>query len=110
MATTSMDKGITWSSSKAMFKQKGSFLRNPPILSEDGSTWILPMYFTPNGMSGVSTQYSVIVSSHDGGRSWQKPTTVAKRVSSNVYALFFGCMSSPSRFLRTPLFLFLFNS
>jgi len=68
----SNDGGATWGAPKVLFTENGAFVKNQLIQSKDGSEWLLPMYYTPDGFLGHETQYSVIKRSADGGRTWQE--------------------------------------
>ncbi|WP_020576558.1 sialidase family protein [Actinopolymorpha alba] len=60
------DNGETWTQPEILFKEPGIFLRNPPLLLDDGS-WLLPCYYCrPTG------ERSVVKISEDQGRSWQE--------------------------------------
>lgn len=62
----SSDSGRTWGEPEVLFHDPGIFLRNPPVLSEDG-TWVLPVYHcTSNG------HHSAVRLSTDRGRTWEE--------------------------------------
>ncbi len=44
----SEDGGRTWGEPRVLFPEKGTYLRNQPILSYDRSEWLLPLYHTPH--------------------------------------------------------------
>lgn len=66
LARTSDDHGMTWSEPRILFPGPGFFLRNPPLIFDDGS-WLLPSYLcTPAG------EHSLVAISSDGGGTWSE--------------------------------------
>lgn len=70
---TSDDVGQTWTTPRPLFKQPGSFIRQPPVLISK-KAWLLPMYYTPGrGITdGAESNYSAVKITSDGGNSWKE--------------------------------------
>jgi predicted neuraminidase len=92
VARTSADAGRTWSEPRVLLAEPGAFVRNPPLILDDG-TWLLPAYHC-----GAGGDTSVVRLSADGGRTWaghQVPgsgdlvqMTIARRPDGRLLALF----------------------
>jgi predicted neuraminidase len=68
----SEDYGETWSKIEDLFDEKGIFVRNPPIVLDDGDI-ILPAYYCLKSETGfLGEDYSVIKHSKDKGRTWSE--------------------------------------
>ena len=69
---TSTDNGHTWTPTKPLFTQPGSFDRQPAVVS--GKEWILPIYYTPSRgiISGAENNYSAMKITSDGGAHWKE--------------------------------------
>ena len=67
------DAGRTWTLPQPLFKQPGSFIRQPPILMST-KDWLLPMYYTPGRdiTHGAEKNYSAIKITSDGGKEWKE--------------------------------------
>lgn len=74
----SYDLGYTWTTPKPAFEQgaNGAFTRNQLMWSMDGSTLLLPMYYTPNGFSDMGSHYCTMRMSTDNGASFPKEQEV----------------------------------
>lgn len=64
VARTSGDGGRTWSAPRVLLPEPGSWVRNPPIVLDDG-TWLLPAYHC-----AAAGDRSVVHVSTDGGGTW----------------------------------------
>eukprot|EP00873_Tetraselmis_striata_P045340 jgi/Tetstr1/465604/TSEL_010251.t1 len=62
---------------EVLFEQPGAFLKNAPLLAADNSTWLLPMYHTPRGFHDAGSQWSQMLRSADGGRTWGEGVIMA---------------------------------
>lgn len=51
--------------------QKGPFTRHKMVLSEK-NTWLLPVYYTPNGYRDYAEHYTELLESKDGGETWTR--------------------------------------
>jgi len=69
---TSSDNGYTWTKTKPLFTESGSFDRDPLVIS--GDEWILPMYFTPSRgiITGAENNYSAMKITNDKGAHWKQ--------------------------------------
>ena len=69
---TSSDDGRTWTPTKPLFSQPGSYDRHPVVVS--GKEWILPMYYTPSRgiIAGAESNYSAMKITGDGGEHWRE--------------------------------------
>lgn len=66
----SRDNGYTWSEEELLFDTPGSFIRNPPIIFDDGEI-VLPAYYCKKSDAGfLSNDYSVVKISSDNGLTW----------------------------------------
>jgi predicted neuraminidase len=67
------DGGQTWASPRPLFKQPGSFIRQPPVLISN-KAWLLPMYYTPGHSitNGAESDYSAVKITSDGGKRWRE--------------------------------------
>eukprot|EP00192_Tetraselmis_astigmatica_P004589 CAMPEP_0117655368 /NCGR_PEP_ID=MMETSP0804-20121206/4242_1 /TAXON_ID=1074897 /ORGANISM="Tetraselmis astigmatica, Strain CCMP880" /LENGTH=479 /DNA_ID=CAMNT_0005461715 /DNA_START=264 /DNA_END=1703 /DNA_ORIENTATION=- len=74
----SKDGGKTWDGLRTLFSAPGAFLKNHPLRDLAGN-WLLPMYYTPRGMSNVPSQYSELRRSQDGGQSWSFVANLAEQ-------------------------------
>lgn len=70
---TSGDGGRTWSARQPLFKQPGSFVRQPPVLLSN-KDWLLPIYYTPGRdiTHGAQSNYSSLKITDDGGKNWKE--------------------------------------
>ncbi|SDI79832.1 Predicted neuraminidase (sialidase) [Alteribacillus bidgolensis] len=66
----SNDNGYTWSNVKTLFDKSGSFVRNPPVVLENGDI-ILPAYYSLKSEDGfLGNDFSVVKISSDNGKTW----------------------------------------
>ncbi|GAU76478.1 exo-alpha-sialidase [Fusibacter sp. 3D3] len=66
----STDYGRTWGAIEDLFDESGIFVRNPPVVLENG-TILLPAYYCLKSETGfLGDDYSVIKRSIDGGKTW----------------------------------------
>ena len=77
LVVTSKNEGKTWSDTPSVImREKGAFVRNTPIRSvETPGEWILPMYYTPDGLSATMTQYAAVKFSKDPSGNWSEVTS-----------------------------------
>jgi predicted neuraminidase len=70
---TSDDDGRTWTAPRPLFRQPGSFTRDPPVLLNEKS-WLVPMYYTPSRSitDGAESHYSAVQVTSDGGKNWKE--------------------------------------
>uniref|UniRef100_A0A061RZT5 Bnr repeat-like domain protein n=1 Tax=Tetraselmis sp. GSL018 TaxID=582737 RepID=A0A061RZT5_9CHLO len=78
-AVESSDGGRNWSDHRVLFTERGAFLKNVPVRSHDGSSWLLPMYHTPKGAGHMPSQWSALRTTSDGGQTWSGETNMAAR-------------------------------
>lgn len=67
------DQGATWTEPRALWPQKGIFVRQPVIVAADGA-WLLPGFrcrVAPGETWTGENDDSVVMVSRDGGASWQ---------------------------------------
>ncbi|TSB47306.1 sialidase family protein [Alkalicoccobacillus porphyridii] len=68
----SADNGQTWGDASVLFDKPGSFVRNPPVVLEDGAI-LLPAYYSMKASNGfLGDDYSVVKISRDQGRTWDE--------------------------------------
>lgn len=69
---TSSNNGHTWTKTKPLFTEPGSFDRQPLVVS--GNEWIMPMYFTPSRgiITGAENNYSAMKITNDNGVHWKQ--------------------------------------
>jgi len=68
----SLDDGNTWSEEETLFDTPGSFVRNPPVVLENG-TILLPAYYCLKSAAGfLEDDHSVVKRSTDGGKTWEE--------------------------------------
>ena len=69
---TSTDNGHTWTKTKPLFTDPGSYDRHPLVIV--GKEWIMPMYFTPSRgiITGAENNYSAMKITSDGGAHWKQ--------------------------------------
>lgn len=68
----SEDYGQTWSEISNLFSEAGIFVRNPPVVLENGDI-LLPAYYCLKSKSGfLGEDYSVIKRSSDMGLTWSE--------------------------------------
>ncbi|MGY4691674.1 sialidase family protein [Salibacterium sp. K-3] len=68
----SRDNGRTWQEEKTLFDTPGSFVRNPPVIRENGEI-ILPAYYSIKSENGfLGKDYSVVKISGDAGKMWEE--------------------------------------
>jgi predicted neuraminidase len=71
---TSSDGGRTWSDIATLIDRPGTFVRQPPIVTDDG-VWLLPVFYcraVPGEKWDGSNDVSAVLRSDDGGKSWQE--------------------------------------
>jgi predicted neuraminidase len=73
LALTSDDAAQSWTAPRPLFKQPGSFVRQPPVLISKNE-WLLPLYYTPGQdiTHGAELNYSAIEITIDGGSKWKE--------------------------------------
>ncbi|GAB2964619.1 exo-alpha-sialidase [Streptomyces pseudoechinosporeus] len=89
---TSADRGRTWDVPRTLIEGPGLFVRNPPLLLDDGC-WLLPAYWCR-----AQGEHSIVLISEDGGESWQErdlpdsdhlvQMTAVQRTDGSLFALF----------------------
>jgi len=70
---TSDNFGRTWTNPRPLFKEPGSFVRQPPLLVSKND-WLLPIYYTP-GLDithGAELNYSAVEITSDAGKTWRE--------------------------------------
>lgn len=71
---TSDDGGINWSEVGTLIDRPGTFVRQPPVIGDDGA-WLLPVFYcraAPGEKWDGSHDVSAVMRSNDGGRSWDE--------------------------------------
>uniref|UniRef100_A0A061RPA0 Bnr repeat-like domain protein n=1 Tax=Tetraselmis sp. GSL018 TaxID=582737 RepID=A0A061RPA0_9CHLO len=94
-AVESRDGGQSWSAHSVLLDEPGAFLKNAPIRSRDGRSWLLPMYYTPKGLAHVPSQWSALRSSEDGGRTWSTLSNMSLQGSGLVQPSVVRAAASP---------------
>ena len=56
---------------------KGPFIRHKMVWSKE-RTWLLPIYYTPNGMRETELHYTELIESKDNGDTWSLRGTMSK--------------------------------
>lgn len=70
--STSDDDGKTWSKIESLFSEEGTFVRNPPVVLDDGSI-ILPAYYCLKSTKGfLGNDVSVVKISRNHGKTWEE--------------------------------------
>ncbi|WP_078578435.1 sialidase family protein [Salipaludibacillus agaradhaerens] len=70
--SVSDDEGVTWSKVKDLFDKPGTFVRNPPVITENNDI-ILPAYYCLKSTNGfLGNDYSVVKRSKDNGNTWEE--------------------------------------
>lgn len=67
LVVKSRDGGTTWSEPQALFREPGSFTRDPIVTMPRGG-WLLPMYLSSG--KTAAENYSVVKISRDDGKTW----------------------------------------
>ncbi|MFD2706260.1 sialidase family protein [Salibacterium lacus] len=68
----SNDHGRTWKQEQTLFDTPGSFVRNPPVIRDNGEI-ILPAYYSIKSENGfLGKDYSVVKISGDAGQTWEE--------------------------------------
>lgn len=68
----SKDNGYTWSDIKTLFDKPGSFVRQPPVILDNGEM-VLPAYYSLKSRTGfLGDDYSVVKVSADNGETWSE--------------------------------------
>lgn len=69
---TSIDEGNTWSEVKTLFAEEGSFVRNPPVILDNGDL-VFPAYYSLKSDNGfLGNDRSVVKVSSDNGVTWSE--------------------------------------
>lgn len=68
----SKDEGKTWSDVETLFSEEGSFVRNPPVILDNGDI-VLPAYYSLKSDTGfLGNDRSVVKISSDNGVTWRE--------------------------------------
>lgn len=71
---TSDDGGRNWSAIGTLIDRPGTFVRQPPLIADDGA-WLLPVFYcraAPGAKWDGSNDVSAVLRSSDGGRTWSE--------------------------------------
>jgi predicted neuraminidase len=71
---TSDDGGRAWSEIGTLIDRPGTFVRQPPLITDDGA-WLLPVFYcraAPGEKWDGSNDISAVLRSTDAGKSWQE--------------------------------------